>query len=116
MLLAQSSQAGFGRIPGAALLTKALLQGLLLLLKLTPAGLISQLLIAQLLDLTSQRSCAGLQALLLSCDCLELALQTGQHQTTVSLGRFQTIALGAGSTQGRVGLFELLLQLTPALI
>ena len=113
LLLAQSRQAGFGRITGAALLTKALLQGLLLLLQFSAAGLIGQLLIAQFLHLSGEGGRAGLQALLLSGHGLELAVEARQHQTAITLGGFQSIALGPGGAQGRISLFKLLLQLTP---
>jgi hypothetical protein len=114
LLLTQASQAGFGRITGAALLTKALLQGLLLLLEFSAAGLIGQLLVTQFLHLSGEGGRAGLQALVFSSHGLELAVEARQHQAAITLGGFQAIALGPGSAQCRIGLFKLLLQLTPA--
>ena len=56
---------------------------------------------------------AGLQALLFCSHGLELAVEARQHQAAITLGGFQPIALGPGGAQRRIGLFELLLQLTP---
>ena len=75
--------------------------------------MIGQLLIAQFLHLSGKGGSARLQALLLSGHGLELAVEARQHQTTITLGGFQSIALGPGGAQRGIGLFELLLQLTP---